>query len=267
MSRRHLIALALLLAQGCASVAPEPDTSTRAMVPEIRPGVLAGYIAPSALPNALAFLPPPPAEGSAAMAADRAASETFLAMQGSERFEQAARDVDLTFPGAETKFQCQLGTRVSEAETPALYRMLRRSMVDAGLATYSAKNEYKRARPFMANGRPTCTPETEAMLREDGSYPSGHSALGWAWGLLLSSLAPEQSSALLARGWAFGQSRAVCNVHWQSDVDAGRLVAAAVVAKLHTLDTFRQDFEAARAELESAYARGLEPAIGCDQVD
>jgi len=35
-------------------------------VREIRPGVLAGYLAKTALPDSLALLPPPPALGSAA---------------------------------------------------------------------------------------------------------------------------------------------------------------------------------------------------------
>ena len=38
---------------------------------------------------------------------------------------------------------------------------------------------------------------------------------------------------ILQRGIAFGQSRVICGAHWQSDVDAGRLVGSAAVAKLH----------------------------------
>ena len=37
---------------------------------------------------------------------------------------------------------------------------------------------YQRARPFVENGAPTCTPEDEADLRGNGSYPSGHTAIG-----------------------------------------------------------------------------------------
>ncbi len=255
-----VLALAFLLA-GCSSNPP----GSVSQVPELRPGVLAGYLPLPNLPNSFAFLPPPPEPGSAEMLADEAANERALAQQGSGRFLQAAADVDLQFPNAAKKFQCALGTIVSDADTPALYRLLRRSMVDAGLSTYSAKTQYKRPRPFMANGQPTCTPETEEALRQDGSYPSGHSALGWAWALILSAMEPERSSAILSRGYEFGQSRAICNVHWQSDVNAGRLVGSAAVAKLFTDDTFRADFALGSQELKSARMRGLQPQIPCSE--
>jgi hypothetical protein len=48
----------------------KPVDAQPADVPEIRPGVLAGYLSPEALPNSLALLPPPPATGSAALALD-----------------------------------------------------------------------------------------------------------------------------------------------------------------------------------------------------
>jgi acid phosphatase (class A) len=60
--------------------------------------------------------------------------------------------------------------------------LMRRTLADAGLATYKAKDHYKRARPFVESKAAICTPQDEAMLRKDGSYPSGHAALGWAWG-------------------------------------------------------------------------------------
>jgi len=34
-------------------------------------------------------------------------------------------------------------------------------------------------------------------------------------------------------------SAPICGVHWQSDVDAGRLIGAAVVARLHADPVFR----------------------------
>nr|WP_255441193.1 hypothetical protein [Synechococcus sp. HK01-R] len=62
----------------------------------------------------------------------------------------------------------------------------------------------------MVNGQPICTPEDEPALRSDGSYPSGHTAVGWGWGLILSTIAPDRSDELIARGRAYGESRSVC---------------------------------------------------------
>ena len=115
----------------------------------------------------------------------------------------------------------------------------------------------------MVNGRPTCTPEEEGHLEKDGSYPSGHAAIGWAWALILAELAPDRADQLLARGLAFGQSRVVCNVHWQSDVLMGRTLGAAAVARLHFDGKFIAAMQAARKELRQARARGSSPTADC----
>ena len=100
----------------------------------------------------------------------------------------------------------------------------------------------------------------EASLRKDGSYPSGHAALGWAWGLVLTEVAPERANAVVQRARDFGQSRTVCGVHWQSDVDAGQLVASAVVAQLHGVADFNEQLALARKEVAAARAGGSAPA-------
>lgn len=115
----------------------------------------------------------------------------------------------------------------------------------------------------MVNGQPTCSPEDEKHLSDDGSYPSGHTAIGWAWALILAEISPEQADAILARGWAFGQSRMICNVHWQSDVMMGRIMGAAAVATLHTNSEFRAAIEASKDELKVVRAKGLKPTRDC----
>ena len=127
--------------------------------------------------------------------------------------------------------------------------LLRRTLTDIGLSPYTAKTHYNRGRPFMKNNQPVCTPNDEAALRKDGSYPSGHTAIGWGWALLLCELFPEKTDALLKRGWEFGQSRIVCNAHWQSDVSQGRIMGAAAVARLHADPGFLKDLTAAKAEI------------------
>lgn len=127
--------------------------------------------------------------------------------------------------------------------------ILRRTLADAGLSTYAAKNHYQRARPFMLNNMAICTPEDEEELRKDGSYPSGHTAIGWAWALILAEVFPEQADEILERGKQFGISRNVCNVHWHSDVVYGRLMGAATVAALHANSDFVIDLEAAKSEI------------------
>ena len=266
-SRRHGAFAAATIAAvllGVAACGQQPETKAdTAPVPEFRPGFLVGYLTAETLPNSLALLPPPPAAGSAALAMDQAVSRHSLPLRGTPLWTLAAEDADLRFPHAAGAFSCALNAPVSEQETPNLYRLLRRSLTDAGLSTYAAKDHYSRARPFTVNNQPICTPAEETHLRTDGSYPSGHTTVGWAWALILTEIAPDKADAILARGRAFGQSRVVCNVHWESDLIEGRFMAAATVARLHADPNFRADLDASKAELAAVRARGLPPVRDC----
>ena len=94
----------------------------------------------------------------------------------------AAADAELRFPAAASTFSCALGASITAEGRPHLYRLMRRSLTDVGISARGAKNHNKRQRPFMTNGEATCAPEIQARLRVNGSYPSGHTAIRWAWG-------------------------------------------------------------------------------------
>ncbi len=244
------VSLAAALA-ACSSTSPRADAPDRdAAAPRV-----SGYLHGDAIPDSLALSPAPPAAGSAAAQLDDAVAREAIAMRGSARFQQAHTDADLRFPAGADQFSCALGVAVSAEHTPALYRLLERSRIDASAATKAAKNHYQRPRPFMVNNAPTCTPDDEEGLRKSGSYPSGHTSIGWAWALILAEIAPEHATALLERGRNYGHSRLVCNVHWYSDVQQGRFMGAATVARLHDNAEFNADLGKARREL--SYARSL----------
>jgi acid phosphatase (class A) len=262
LSYRGTLAFLLCLLGACASLTAEKPEPV-AEVPEIRPGILQGYLPMNDPLESVIFVPASPDENAARQQLDNAISKRALALRGTPRWALATHDAHLGFPDAADTFSCALDLPITEAETPALYMLLRRTLADVGLATYSAKNAYQRPRPFMANGQPTCTPEEEEMLRSDGSYPSGHTSIGWGWALILAELAPERAEAILARGKAFGESRIVCNVHWYSDVVAGRMVAAGAVATLHANVEFQAAMKAAKAEISTARERGLTSPLDC----
>ena len=254
-SMRPLRFAALLLLAwlgGCA--APTPNATDA--IPEIRPGILAGYLAPEDRPDDVSLIPPPPATGSAALAMDEEVSRYTLGQQGTARWTLARLDAELMFPAAARTFACATGFAISAEQTPALYRILRRTVADAGLASYPAKKAYQRPRPFLVNGKPICTPDEAEHLRDSGAYPSGHAAIGWAWALILAELVPDRAEAILRRGRAFGLSRVVCNVHWSSDVMMGRVLGAGVVSRLHADPVFRADLESARKEIAALRAIG-----------
>ena len=211
-----------------------------------------GFLPRDQLPDSLALLPPPPARGSAAFARDEAARREARALRSTARWMLASSDADLAFPHAPTAFSCATGVRISKEATPKTYALLGKSFIDIGLSTYRAKDHYQRTRPFVMHPAGTCYPKDEAALRKDGSYPSGHSAIGWGWALILAEIIPTRANAILQRGRDFGQSRIVCGVHWLSDVDAGRVIASATVARLHADEAFRRDLDVARVELAAA---------------
>jgi acid phosphatase (class A) len=246
-----------------ACATPQLPTTNPADLKPPRPGLLPGYLPSKALADSLALLPPPPAPGTAAQAADEEAYRASRRSQNTPRWQLAEADAELGFPKASATFSCALGVPISAEATPHLNMLLRRTLADVGLATYRAKDHYQRQRPFVAGNDAICTPEDEAKLRKDGSYPSGHASAGWGWALVLAELAPERVDAIVQRGYAFGQSRVVCGVHWQSDVNAGRLVASAVVAQLHANAEFEAQLGEARKEVAAERAAGASPAVDC----
>ena len=253
-------ALALAAALTACSSTPATVSAPPAQTPA---PAATGYLQGDAIPDSLALSPAPPAPGTAWAALDEAVAQQALALRDSPRFRQASLDADLGFPAGAEQFSCALGMPINEQQTPALMRLLLRSLISASASTKAAKNHYLRPRPFLLNGQPTCTPHEEERMHGSGSYPSGHTAIGWTWALVLSEIAPERSTALLERGRNYGHSRLVCNVHWYSDIKQGETMAAATVARLHDNAEFRADLAAARREIEATRALALPPSRNC----
>ena len=255
-----LLAFIVALA-GCATTS---DTMVKpTSVAGFPPGQIAGYLTLEAIPSSLVQVPPPPVSGSAALALDEDIAQRSFTLHNTPRWRQAIMDADLSFPNAASTFACALNIAITEADTPRLYLLLHRTLTDLGRSTGSAKEHYKRTRPFVLNKKPMCTPDFREILENDGSYPSGHNAIGWGWALILAEISPEQTDAILVRGRNYGESRNVCNVHWHSDVMQGRLVGAGTVARLHADAVFREDLFAAKAELAAARKKGLKPSRDC----
>lgn len=253
MKKLSILCILFLFVLSCSQKQTDPEkvTSLSLEIPEIHEGILQGYLAEDEIPNSLKLVPPPPEEGSAAFALDQEIAGKYVASTDEARKAQAKADAYLGFPEAAEAFNIILDTKISEETTPNLYMILRRTLADAGLSTYTAKNHYQRKRPFMVNDTPICTPEDEELLRKDGSYPSGHTAIGWAWALILAEVFPEQADEIFKQGKEFGISRNVCNVHWHSDVVNGRMMGATAVARLHANEQFLIDLEAAKEEVKN----------------
>lgn len=208
------------------------------------------YLSATDEPDATKFLPAFPAKGTKAKAEDRYVFEHWRKLAKDPRWTQAIADADYHTAAILDGFSCAIGVKLDAANAPKLVALLDRADVDLGAASSNAKKFFHRDRPFVGTRKPTCV--SRDTVGNSYSYPSGHSALGWTFALILSELAPDRGSEIMARGRAYGESRAVCGMHWESDVEAGRYVGAAVVATLHSNAQFRVDLDAARAEVAAA---------------
>ncbi len=222
-----------------------------------------GYLTQEQYPNSFTLVPPPPERNSAGFALDESISRNGLSLRNTNRFGLATLDANYTFPDAANIFACTLGIQISQKETPHLYALLERVRLDVRKTAYAAKEHYTRKRPFLENNMPICTPDEKDKLAKESSYPSAHAAVGWAWALVLTEVDPENENAILQRGRAFGENRIVCNVHWYSDIVAGRMIGAAVVARLHAEKSFEKDLRKAQQELKKMRKRDRSPDKDC----
>lgn len=198
-----------------------------------------------------ALLPPPPAGDSIDFLNDKAQYEAAKLLRDTPRGKQAWRDAYVEGNGVAEAFSAAFGHTISPETTPEIYRLVVKMREDAGdLATRSAKQHYMRIRPFAYYHEPTCRADDEGKLSKNGSYPSGHTTIGWATALVLAEINPTRQDIILKRGYDLGQSRVICGYHWQSDVTAARIVGAAIVARLHADDGFAQQLQKAKEEFK-----------------
>jgi len=201
------------------------------------------------MPNAVHFLPPPPDTASAAFQYDRAQYRWGKEQRKDPvRLAIAVNDAVWSVENICKIYSGVLGIDISRENTPAIYRMLTLGLLTTDQAGKLPKNHYMRTRPYVFFDEPTIYPSDEKWLRNNGSYPSGHTILGWSAALLLTEMAPDKADTILARGYMYGQSRVIAGYHWQSDVDAARLVASAAVARLHADKRFIKLMKKARKE-------------------
>lgn len=247
--RGSVAALAVLTLWMAASV----EAQTGGGVP--RPPEVSGYLKPEQRPDHMLFLPPPPPVDSVLGTADMALYRATRALEGSARWQLATRDAEIAQRNLLADFSCALGIDLTGARAPATIRLLTRASADLFPLVGASKDHYQRPRPFLVEDLPLCVVPSQELAR-GGSYPSGHSATGWLYALLLAETAPDRAAAIMARGRAYGESRVVCGVHYLSDVEGGRTLSTTLVAALNGNTAFERDVAAARRELAKLRAKG-----------
>lgn len=208
------------------------------------------FLDPSA-PSLAAALPPPPAPGSLE---DRADLETVLQVQVWRTPEQAALAQRLV-QDEPFKFAEVLGPRFSAIHLPRTAAFLEQVLADCYAVSTALKDRFQRKRPHEAD------PRVQPCLQRSSSpsYPSGHSTRAYVLATVLADLFPVRRDPLFNYARKAAWARVQGGVHYPTDLEGGRVLAAAIVATLHSSATFRAAESECRAEI-AAWAAAAEPS-------
>lgn len=209
------------------------------------------FLTEDEIPTGAKFLPLPPEPTDAAFYNDWLRYQWGKSLRNTERGQQAVADAVDTLDYYFKTFSEPLGLTISQENTPELAALLDRLLTTVLLCNDKSKSRLMRARPFMEFHEPTPVPEDEEKLRTNSSYPSGHTTKGWTFALVLSEINPARQDEILKRGFDYGDSRVIVGFHYQSDVDAARVIASALVSRLHADEEFVQQLTKAKEEFLS----------------
>ncbi|WP_182356053.1 acid phosphatase [Komagataeibacter europaeus] len=215
------------------------------------------------LPDGQIFLPPPPGPDTAQRAADASIFAATRVLEGTPRWKLAQADNRDTPAHMVSAFSCAAGFTLPPDHLPELVGLVTRIERRLTPAVHAQKMLWNRPRPFTEAELSTCIP-LRASLRQDPSYPSLHATLGWVTGLILSDILPERTAWIMQRARVFGESRVVCGVQWQSDVMAAWLNGGVLYSAMEQDEGFRQEMDAARAEVVALHpTMSAPPAEEC----
>lgn len=207
------------------------------------------YLMKDEMPNVVNYLPEPPQVDTAAFEHDKYRYAWGKSMRETERGKQAVSDANWLTSYLASYFSEAFGHEISSTNCPEIFALFSRTIETSKQAVRKGKKHYSRKRPYVEYEEATGVPEHEVHMRQSGSFPSGHTAMGWSAALILTELKPERGDAILRKGYEYGDSRIIVGYHYQSDVDAGRLAASAAVAAMHSDEEFMAQLRRAKAEL------------------
>lgn len=93
------------------------------------------------------------------------------------------------------------------------------------------------------------------------SFPSSHAGTSWGIALTLMCVNPWKADTIINRGLAHSQSRIIGGVHWQSDVDAGKILATANYARIFADDSLLNLIDIARTQTLTELGRDVYPSF------
>jgi acid phosphatase (class A) len=195
--------------------------------------------------NLLMLLPPPPANDSAQMKAELGEILTVQVTRTKAMEERAIADATENV----WRFADVVDSpKFNAASLPKFAAFFDRVVETEGAVVDPAKDVWKRPRPHLYSD----LVKPVVPLSKSGSYPSGHATVGTLMGVELANMLPEKRAQILARAWEYGHNRVVGGIHYASDIEMGRISGMVIAQTISTHPDFKQEFEAAKAELRAA---------------
>jgi hypothetical protein len=195
--------------------------------------------------DASRLLPPPPQAGSLDEQAEFQELKAIAARSTPQELAAAAHDAKDETPDI---FNAAIGFDVTaKRET---FKLLNMVVEEEDGDSKLAKAFFHRPRPYAVDPSiKTCEPVKPGKAAN--SYPSGHASLAFSMGVVLASLMPEKSQAVLARASDYAEHRLVCGVHYRSDIVAGQQFGTILALRLMQNPVFRAQMDLAKAELRA----------------
>jgi acid phosphatase (class A) len=236
--RALAIASALVAAMAAGAAAAQPAPKAPAVSKFLQPGDI----------DPALILPPPPAADSSLGKAELAELRRLAAERTPERLAQAKQDDEIEDVRS---IAAPFGPALNLEHYPATAKLFADLRNEDSLAAKAAKAYFKRPRPFEVGGK-------DLDVCDDGhdhnnSYPSGHATMGYTAAAVLANLMPGNAQVILAHTEDYVESRLYCGVHYRSDLRAGQVLGNVLALKLMEKPAFREELEAARAELTKAH--------------
>jgi acid phosphatase (class A) len=189
------------------------------------------------------YLPAPPADDSAQTKAEIAELLAIQAKRTPEEEKAAIADAQENV----WRFADVMGAKFDAAKLPKVAALFERVVATEDVVDDHAKKFFHRSRPYMVSD------EIHPLLKKStsGSWPSGHSTLGYLMATVLADMVPEKRNELFARAAVYAENRLVAGFHYRSDTVMSRTGAALIAQKMFEQPEFNTEFDAAKAELRA----------------
>ncbi len=241
----QVLFLAAVLASLASPVVGGQTSSGTASSGTVNPGSTAeqpNWLSPAEVRAIVGQLPAPPSPGTSQDAADLQTEIAAQTTRTSERSNQAVADAG----NAAALIMKDVDPRVTPADDPGFYRFLELLKNQATAVDVYAKNRWQRPRPFVAH------PELiHPLFTADGfSYPSGHSTVAMCEAVILEQIYPDKATLIMQDAERIAQSRVVAGVHYETDVEQGKVLGEQVARELLATPAFVSALDEARAEVK-----------------